>query len=224
MIQGRDAIIYFFVDDVYVLYGCASDFTLQVNAGKKSVKTVTSGVWNSYAYEDLGYTISLNGVLTYDLTKFTGWDMLKYQINFLTVAYKITFRDSGGIIRGVAGQIMIESSQFTISATDLVKDSYTLPGTGELLVFEGVNPCDIVITGLTKTGTTIKTINGTYTGSDLTTLYYVLRGNVVYPFFTHTSTTFSFTFSSLLAGPYTIYVYPKCVNDYVGTPNQITFS
>ncbi len=225
MIQGKDAVIYFLVDDVFKLYGCASDITVQVTSGKKSIKTITSGVWDDFTYDTLGYSVTLNGILTYNAAKQTGWDLLQNQINFLKLQYKMVFTDqNSGTVRGIAGTIMIESSQLNVSASDLVKDSYTMPGCGALLVFDGANPCNIVITGLAKSGTLVTTISGTYTGSDLTTLYYVRGGNTYYPDFTHDSTTFSFNITGLLAGVYRIYVYPRCASEYVGTPNQITFS
>lgn len=213
-IQGKDVIFYLLVDTTYLPYVCASDITIQVNAEKKSVKTIGDGAWDKFAYQKLSYTITLNGVLKFDTSNYTGWDFINYQMNFITVKFKATFT-SGTSIRSVAGEVMIETSQLTVTPTDLVKESYTLPGTGAMIMFDGTNPCSIISTDLTFTqeapGSPVQ-IFSTDTGGTAAQWKYSVDGggdnySSVNPFFV----------GVLSVGSHSFTVTPICSNGYEGT-------
>lgn len=137
-------------DDVYVLFACAKEISINPQVDKIETKTVGDGYWKKYAYKAIGYNIDLSSVLKFDDVDWTGWDFLDNMLQFVTVAFQMIFTDSTtGQQKRLRGNLLIENITFTASASDVVMSDITLPGTGALEISNPADDCFATITSIT---------------------------------------------------------------------------
>lgn len=222
-IQGSDAILSFYTND-WEPFVCSTDISVAIGVSKVAVRTRGDGQWKKYTYQDVNFSITLSGLLKFDDTNFSGWEMINNQVGFLTLLCRVSFEDDQGNIMTVQGEVMVETTTLGISQGNLVKNDFQLQGTGSLLIFVGLVPCPTEITAITVNGQEASdgTINvtHTYTGEAYQIKYRINNtGDYVYALSDET-----LTIPGLAIGPnQSIEIIPVCANGYEGTGMTQTF-
>jgi hypothetical protein len=222
-IQGEDAVLSFYKDG-YLPFVCATDIGITLTAGKLQVRTVKDGPWKKYTYQDLSYTLTLSGLLKFDDTNFTGWDLWQNQLGFAQVQFQVTFTDDQGNIRSIRGQGMIETTTTNINVGALVKQDYSLQGSGTMIMFDGIVPCNSTITGITfsglSSGTGDVTVSYTYTGAPYQIKYRLNdTGDWIYAIVSG-----SISLPGMAMGDYSIEIIPVCSNSFEGDGSTASFT
>jgi hypothetical protein len=216
LIQGTDAVLSFYKDD-YIPFVCATDISLSLTAGKLPVRTAKDGYWKKFTYQDLSYTLTLSGLLKFDVANWTGWDMFDNQLGFSQVQFQCTFRDDQGNVRSIRGQALVETNTVTITVSALVKQDLSLQGSGKMIIFDGIVPCATAITAITFTGLADPdgnvTVNYTYTG-DAYQVKYLVDGTGDYIYALPNG---SISLPSSAIGDHSIEIIPVCQNGFEGT-------
>jgi hypothetical protein len=58
---------------------------------KVPIRTKGDGPWRKFTYQDMGFAITLSGLLTFETVDFSGWDFLDNQVNFIEVQMRCSF-------------------------------------------------------------------------------------------------------------------------------------
>jgi hypothetical protein len=223
LIQGTDAVLSFYKDS-YLPYVCATDIAVSLTAGKLPVRTVKDGHWKKFTYQDLSYTVTLSGLLKFDDANFTGWDLWQNQLGFVQVQFQVTFTDDQNNVRSIRGQAMVETTTTNINVGALVKQDFSLQGSGAMIIFDGIVPCDSAITGITFSGTDSGagdvTVNYTYTGSPYQVKY---RLNGTGDWF-YVIVSGSISIPGMAIGDYDIEIIPVCTNNFEGDGATASFT
>jgi len=196
---------------------CGTDVSIEISCTKIAVRTRGDGHWKKYTYQDSEFTVTLSGLLVFDDENWTGWDMLDNQFNFNHVLARCSFSDEDGNVRTIQGYVMIETSTFSWSAGQLVKDDFQLQGNGKLDMFDGLEPCPTVITSITVDGQEnadgIVHISYVYTGEAYQVKYRVdNRGDYIYAL-----ADLTIDIPGLTVNSHTVEIIPVCINGYEGT-------
>jgi hypothetical protein len=215
VIQSKNAVLSFNKDGWYP-FVCATDVSLQINADMLDVRTAQNGIWSNQAYQKLSYSISLGGVLQFDAVNWTAVDFVQNMMGFLSVKFLLSMTDDNGVIKSYQGYCNISSLATSYSPGKTVENSFTLPGTGELKFFDGLIPCDSVISIITVTGQTaadgIVHITYTYTGAPSQIKYRIDgKGNYIYA-----NVGIQLDIPGLSIGSHYIDIIPVCLNGYEG--------
>ena len=211
-----------FKDD-WVPFVCGTDVSIELSSTKVPIRTKGDGHWKKYTYQDLSWTVTLSGLLTFDEDMWTGWDMLDNQFNFSHVLARVSFDDGEGNIRTVQGYMMIETSTLSYSPGNLVKDDFQLQGNGRLDMFDGLIPCPSTIDSITVTGQTaadgIIHIDYTFTGPVYQVKYRIDdTGEYVYA-----TAGVIIDVPGLANGDHSVEVIPVCQNGFEGTGSVQSF-
>jgi hypothetical protein len=201
----------------WVPFVCGTDVSVEISATKVPIRTRGDGHWKKYTYQDLSFTITLSGLLTFDDDNWTGWDMLDNQFNFSHVLARVSFEDADGDIKTVQGYVMIETSTLSYSPGNLVKDDFQLQGNGKLIMFDGLVPCPSVIVDMTINGQTdddgVIHVNYTFTGDPYQVKYRVDdSGDWIYAI-----AGVTLDIPGLAIANHTIEIIPVCANGFEGT-------
>lgn len=222
-ISGRDAVLYFFKND-WLEYFCSTDISLTITASTVPVKGPGDGVWQSFDYQDLTYSINLSGVLKFDSANFDGFDLIDNVLNFTTVPYKISFTDDAANIKSFEGNVLINSTVLSWSSSDFVKDDFTLIGNGKIKYYDGLIACPTSIDTLSISGQTGGSgtvgITYTYTGPVYQVKYRIDgKGN-----YSNALLGAAISIASLPVGAHTIEMIPICLNKYEGVGHSQSFN
>lgn len=216
LIQGSDAILYFDKNG-FVPVLCATDITFNHEAKLIGIRTTGDGHYEKNTYQSLNWGVQLSGLIKFDDVNWTGWDMLDNQIGFSDITMKIVFIDDQGNTRGIQGDCVVETTNFGISVSNLVKMDISLTGNGAVMVFDGPVPCATAITGITVTGQAasdgIAHFNYAYTGV-INQVKYRIDGSGPY---VYTLAPAQIDVPGLSIGAHSIEIIPICVNTYEGT-------
>jgi hypothetical protein len=216
-VQGNNVVLSLMKDD-WVQLLCASDMNLSLNLDTLENKTIGDGHWASFAHEKLSYTINISGLAivndTDDQTNFSAFDSANHWVKSLYVHFRISFYDDIGDIKSFQGYALVTGLSFDISTGALVKDNCTLTGTGELLFFDGLIPCDSLILTITVTGQTaadgIIHIAYTYSGAPYQVKYQIDgTGSWIYSL-----VGIAIDIPGLSLGDHSIEMVPVCPNGY----------
>lgn len=212
-----------FTDD-WVPFVCGTDVTVAVDATKVSIRTKGDGPWRKYTYQDIGFAITLSGLLTYENVDFSGWDFLDNQTNFLEILIRCTFIDDAGDTRTVQGKVLIENTTFSYSPGTLVKNDLQLTGNGKMDIFNGYVPCSSVVNTITVGGQTaadgIMHISYTYFG-EVYQIKYRLDGTGDYVYALADEVL---NIPGLAIGSdHSIEIIPVCSNGFEGTSLSTNF-
>lgn len=222
LIQGKDAVLSFYKNS-FLPFVCSSTVTIDLTGDELPIRTLGSGKWKGVTYQNLGYSISLSGVLVYDIANFSGWDMLENQLNFLHVQFRLSYTHGDGTVKSFQGYCMVKSTTFTSPVSDVVKDDFALTGNGELMYFDGFVPCPSTIATITVTGQTaadgIIHVTFTYTGAPYQAKYRVDNTGA----YTYVAIGPTIDIPGLPIGGHSIEIIPVCQNNYEGTPLSQTF-
>ena len=202
---------------------CGTDVSIEISATKVSIRTRGDGHWKKYTYQDMAFSITLSGLLTFDEDNWTGWDMLDNMFNFSHVLARVSFEDADGDIRTVQGYVMIETSTLSYSPGNLVKDDFQMQGNGKLDMFDGLIPCDSAITDIVITGQSdpggVVHFDYTFTGPAYQVKYRIDdMGDYIYAVAGPTIDA-----DGLPNGNHTIEIIPVCQNGYEGTSRSERF-
>lgn len=221
-IQGSNAILSFYNGD-YVPFVCASDISVELTSDELPIRAVGGGHWKDFTYNNAGYTISLSGLLKFDDTNISGFDLIENWLNFAAVDFLITFDDQNGNVKSLEGQAMIKGNTLSWSAGALVKTDISLTGKGELLYFDGIIPCNSGISSITatETGSTGDiTIGYVYSSAPYQVKYRVDNAGKWF----YSLIGVSIALTGLSIGSHSIEIIPICVNGYEGTGLTQTFN
>lgn len=213
IVQGIDAVLQFDKNG-WKPFMCASEISIDMDADLLTIRTLGDGHWRKNAYQTIGFSITLSGLLVFDNTNWTSWDITDNWLNYLNVKFICSFSDKNGNTRSVQGYAIIKSNTLSIAANSLVKSDFDLEGNGELMVFDGLIACDSTITGITVSGQTggsgIVTITYTYTGAPYRVKY---RLNGTGPY-SYALLGVSIVTPELANGSYSVEIVPVCQNGY----------
>lgn len=191
--------------------------SIAVASDKVAIRTRNDGQWKKYTYQDSTFTVTLSGLLVFDVANWTGWDMLDNQLNFSHILFRCSFDDEEGNVRTVQGYCMIETSTLGYSTGTLVKNDFALQGNGKIDMFDGLIPCPSVINTITVTGQTagdgIIHLAYTYTG-DVYQVKYRIDNTGDYAF---AQVDMPIAIPGLATGSHSVEIIPVCVNGYEGT-------
>lgn len=233
IISGKDVVIDVYKIDGYRPFICADDISIELDTELISVKTIGHGNWKQYRGQVHGWKVSASSLIPYDNpTDVTIWDIIDRQKNMTAVPIRIVFSDtSSTIVKVVLGDCFINTSALNAPA-DFAKGSFSATGTGELIIQDGLTPCDAVIATLTLDSQTSTAATFAYTGATLATRfdYYIetvpagliiFSDSVIAP----TLPAGTFTASPILPnGTMKLTVTPICSNGESGTPITLNFT
>lgn len=149
-VQGSDVILMFNLGDGFLPFVCAKDFSIETTASRVPITTKGDGPWDKFDYQSLSYTINCSGVIAFDETAITSFDLALQQQNFLTPEWKAIFvtkdRTKAITYKGVC---LVERTGISANAGQLSLSDFSLPGTGAYIMVD----CDLVIAGMSVSGT-----------------------------------------------------------------------
>jgi hypothetical protein len=213
IIQGKMAVLSFW-NDAWLPFVCSTDVSISMDSTILPIRTVGDGHWKKVTYQDASYSLSLAGTLMYDPTNWTGFDFSDNWLSFFDMRFRLAFTDEQGDIKSYQGYVVISNQTLSYNPGSVVKTSLTLPGNGELQIFDGLIPCPSTITGITVAGQTggsgIVTITYTYTGAPYQVKYRIDGvGNYIYAL-----VGTSLVIPGLSLGNHSVEIIPVCQNGY----------
>jgi len=216
VIQSKNAVLSFYKNGWYP-YVCASDVSISMSSDMIETRTATGGIWATSTYQKNSFSLSLGGVLVFDAVNWSGLDFIQNWLGFTAVQFMLSMTDDSGTIKSFQGYCNVASLVMAASPGKVVENTYTLPGTGELMFFDGLIPCNGVISTITVTealdSSGDATITYTYTGAPYQIKYRVDgMGNYIYVLIGT-----SFVVAGGTIGAHSIEIIPVCSNNYVGT-------
>lgn len=221
-IQGKNAVLSLY-KDAFIPYVCATDFSISIDTPSLPTRTRTDGPWRSFTYQDIGYTINMGGVLVFDSDNFDGMEVIRNQMQFNILPFRISYEAEDGQIKSFQGLAKINSSSTQTTAGDVLKGLYVMEGSGPLAEFDGLIPCDTLITDIAITGQTaddgIVHVTYTYTG-DIYQVKYRIDGIGEYAY---AGVGEEIVIPGLVRGNHSIEIIPVCLNGYEGTGRSKDF-
>lgn len=225
-IQGKNAVLSF-LRDTYTPFVCTSNVSVSIETDLKPVRTTGDGTWKKYAYQSTGYTITLSGVMVNNQdADFTTWDVLNNQMLFLELPFRLSYFDdeAPSVVKTIQGTLLVKSTQLTANVGDVGKGDLNFNGTGSLLIFDGVVPCQTAVTAISTTGETDHDGNVTFHISSTGDVY-----NIAYQFDGAGDTVIQSDIDTIVQpgmniGAHTIVVTPNCVNGFSGVPFSFNFT
>ena len=153
-VQGRDVIIQLNVDgSTYLEFGCAEDMSLERVAELVETSTISTGVFKTWDYQSLDYTINLSGLVLNDDPSVKVWDLWAQQENFLVVPYRMIFTDPDGIVKAIVGRLLVKSIAFSGPSEDLASSTIQLQGSGPTIVLDSVGEVELELQVAASVGT-----------------------------------------------------------------------
>lgn len=218
-IKSENTVISFFKDDFIPCF-CPDTIALTQTTSLIKVRTPGSGHWEKNVPELSSYTLSISGYFVFDEEGFTANDFDDIQRNFFSLQFRITmFADDAQTIiqKSWQGTAVVTSTSFNLAVGASVKNSVELAGTGELMKFDGLVPCDTSIDSITVVEAGDDSgdvaITYTYTGA-VDQIKYRIDGTGNY-----ISALVGPTINILggALGSHSIEIIPICSNGYAGT-------
>lgn len=161
VINGKNVAIQFYKGDDYYPFMCAKSVSITFNTETKSVKTLGDGPWAKPRGQAIGYRIACDGLVSYPFVdeEVIAFDLLFYQINFLTVAFRIIFNDQqDGLLKVITGHAL--PIECNLSANpDFLDSSFTLVGDGAPQISDNITSCSATVGSVTFEGEGIGSID-----------------------------------------------------------------
>lgn len=222
-IQGTDAVMQFYKND-FIPFVCSTKIGIEIESELIPVRTKNDGHNKKFRQKNIGYKVTLSGILKFDEDNWTGWDFLDAQLGFVPVDFRCTFTDDEGNVRSIQGQVVIETSSLDINPADVVKHDFSLQGNGALMIFDGTVPCPSSIDSVTITGQTsvdgIIHVNYTYSGPLAQVKYRIDNMGV----WAYADAGTIIDIPGLAIGDHTLNLIPVCVNGFEGDEVDTNFS
>lgn len=139
-IQGLNCVFQIKIGDDYFTVVCAKSFTFNPITDMKETTTVGSGFWKEFRPRKLSYTITFNGMLQVAslITQEKIKTMFDYQIQFLSLPYRMIYTDNSGNVMVVDGTAYITSTLLDASPVNLVNGTIELQGNGPIEILDEV--------------------------------------------------------------------------------------
>lgn len=139
-ILGKNVLVYFLLPESPPQFqpaGCSRNCVLTTNTVIAPVSTVGSGIWSEFKGLSMNWTISIDGLATFDEN--LGLVELRAKQFSLQTVY-VTFQEYINSSRQInySGYAVIQSVASTGSYTDVETYSIQLQGTGQLYVADGI--------------------------------------------------------------------------------------
>lgn len=210
VVHGNDVVFLVSNGAEYVPFVCAKDVTIETSTALVSIATIGDGSWDKYAFQSLGYSLTLTGVLKFDSANVTAFDLIQHQIQGVDVDYKMIFKDQeSNNIKTIKGRALVERSSLTGNYGQFSQTSFSLKGNGAYLFLN----CDVTIGSLNITENeddeTIITMQDVE-GDAVSFIYTIDNG------FEQSTTFTTINLGVLDAGQHSILVIPVCANDERG--------
>lgn len=130
VILGSNAYIEFQKEGDWQPFICCETVEITFDMETISVKTIGDGVWDAKRGQMLSYTITLSGLVPYDETGVTAWDLLQYLLQMVHAEYRMVFtREDNSKIETIQGQALAKSMNLN-SPVDFLTASINLEGSG----------------------------------------------------------------------------------------------
>lgn len=133
LIQSNDCVFQIDMGSGFVDFLCFKSFTVNIVTDEKEITTVGDGMYKSFDYRVLSYTVNLNGGMRIpDSVVPTNFDLTQYQLGFLPVPFRCIYEDSNGDLRYIAGTAIVKNSNLLASASQIADATIDLLGDGAL--------------------------------------------------------------------------------------------
>lgn len=140
-ILGSNAILRIYKNYAYRDFLCATDISIEFNTELKATKTIGDGVWKRYKPQNLGYSITLNGLMKLNETDAVAFDLFADQLAFTEVLFRMTFEDTSSNVKAIFGTAIIETTSINGPSEGFVTESFRMMGVGEPDIFDTKTPC-----------------------------------------------------------------------------------
>jgi hypothetical protein len=216
VIQSSNAVLFIFKND-WVPFLCITDLSIVLSPDVISTRTPGAGHWAKNAYQKLNWSVSASSAFLYNQagdSNFGGMDAMQNAFGFTSLKLRIVYTDEQANIKSVQGYGIINGLTWAGSSGTIVKSDLSIIGDGELKFFDGLIPCDSLITTITVAGQTaadgIVHVTYTFSGAPYQVKYRVDgTGNYIYAL---VGTTLDIP--NLAIGSHSIEIIPVCLNNY----------
>lgn len=130
VIKGENAILYWKVDGVFLPVACMEAWSLSTDTELSETSTVQTGIYRTYRGNRHTWSVSCNGVCSFD-TNHSVVKMRLLQQPFSVITISIVETDDNGIGSTFTGNVIIVNVTNDVAVTDFDKYSIEATGTGE---------------------------------------------------------------------------------------------
>lgn len=132
-VEGKDVLIEFIKDSVYVPYACAISVDAFYDREAIETSTVDSAGWAEFIYGFGTWGMTLNGVthiVPSEATGITVFELLQKQLNKETADIRVTFEDPNGNLKTLVGTVILPHIGISAGSEGFSEDEVELQGTG----------------------------------------------------------------------------------------------
>lgn len=151
LIQANDCLLQIKIGDTYKDFLCGKSFTVTINTDEKEITTDGDGVYKSYDYKALSYTVNINGGMRIpDNINPTNFDFIDYQKSFEKPLFRIAWVDPNGAVRTFSGSGVIKTNNLVTSASQIGDATIDILGDGEYFIGDSLDQfinLTLIITG-----------------------------------------------------------------------------
>lgn len=134
VVKGKDVWLYVLdSDNVLKPIACLRTCTLTTTADKSETSTLESGVWKTYRYDRLGWSVTAEGLQSFD-TNIPVAKIRNLQFSFSVIFISFIGTDDNGITENYTGNVLIDSVDSSASYNDIYNYSIQCTGSGELTI------------------------------------------------------------------------------------------
>ncbi len=159
-VEGKDVIIEFLKDDVYVPYACAVSIDFYRDKETIEISTTDSAGESEFEYSMGSWGATLNGIthiVPSGATGITVFEMISKQLTKDVADLRITFEDPAGNIKVITGRALIPHIGISAGSEGFSEDDVELKGTGVMvldtvLIDPDINDNEVMKLEYTATG------------------------------------------------------------------------
>lgn len=227
-IQAKNCLFQVNLGDGYETLFCCKSFNISLSTQTKDITTVGNGVYKSYDYDYLSYTVSIDGIMQIPGEPLHPviFDLIDYQKAFLELRFRAIYQDPDSAIRVIRGVAIVTDSTIQAQPPEVVSGQISLQGTGEYFIDDTLDTCDnesISSFDFTELGTSTS-ITIEYTGAPLNIEYDLDHsGSFTVVPVTPSPMTIDLP-DDLFVGLHYIDIIPLCAETYQGEELSTTFT
>lgn len=135
--QGKDVVFQVMLTGSYKTVVVSKSLSLNTTTEVVEVTTITDGIdptegiWKDFDYDNLSYTISLEGILAMTSTDETVWTLVSAQTGFYDVPFKIIYKDPANNTKTITGTCLIKSIGLSATPNAYVQQNIEFQGKGK---------------------------------------------------------------------------------------------
>lgn len=134
VVKGKNVWLYVLdSDNVLKPIACLRSCTLTTTADKSETSTLESGKWKTYRYDRLGWSISCEGLQSFD-TNIPVAKIRNLQFSFSVIFVSFIGTDDNGVTENYTGHVLIDTVDSTGPYNDIYTYSIQGTGSGELII------------------------------------------------------------------------------------------